>query len=224
MALILIVLTLEYSNFLQRGESMAALAPFRPLLGYLDQSEPYYDVVIDGEHVQLRHYHVYHVARVRVESDEDDQNRETAYMRLLNYVLGRNSRKETIAPMAPLIQEDVAARMTALMRLETHEVDDHLTAFEVSIILPNHLTAESAPLPLDPEIQIQRVKPHLTATVRFAGFCGKRKQTRLSKYLRLWLHDKGYMTASAPRLAKYNPPFTLPFMRRNELHIDVVKR
>lgn len=203
---------------------MAALAPLRYIFGSQEQSEVIYDLVINEEHVQLRHYHSYHVAKIRVESDEDGQNRETAYMRLLNYVLGKNSRSEPIDPMMPLIQEDVAARMTALIRLEHHDVDPHLTAFEVSMILPKELTEQTAPLPLDPEIQILKVKPHLTAAVRFRGLCGQRKQTRLSKYLRLWLHDKGYMAASAPRLAKYNHPLTLPFLRRNELHIDVVKR
>lgn len=203
---------------------MAALAPLRYLFGNQTQNETYYDVVIDESHVQLRHYYSYHVAKIRVESDEDDQNRETAYMRLLNYVLGRNSRHEQIEPMVPLIQEDCAARMTALMRLEHHDVDPHLSAFEVSMILPPDLTSETAPLPLDAEIQIQKVKPHLTAAVKFAGLCGKRKQVRLSKYLRLWLHDKGYMPVSGARLAKYSHPFTLPFLRRNELHIDVIRR
>lgn len=203
---------------------MAALTSLKYLFGNQEQSEPHYDLVINEEHVQLRHYHSYHVARVRVESDEDDQNRETAYMRLLNYMLGRNSRQETIEAMVPIIQEDVAARMTALMRLANHQEDEHITAFEVSMILPPYLNSESAPLPLDPEIQVQKVNPHLTAAVKFAGLCGSKKQIRLSKYLRLWLHDKGYTPVSAPRLAKYNPPLTLPFMRRNELLIDVVKR
>ncbi len=203
---------------------MTALAPLRYIFGTQERSEVIYDLLINEEHVQLRHYHSYHVARIRVESDEGDQNRETAYMRLLNYVLGRNSRSEAIDPMMPLIQEDVAARLTALMRLENHDVDRHVTAFEVSMILPAELTAETAPRPLDSEIQILRVKPHVTAAVKFAGLCGKRKQNRLTKYLKLWLHDKGYVPVSAPRLAKYNHPLTLPFLRRNELHIDVVKR
>lgn len=203
---------------------MAALAPFHYILGRQDQNEVRFDLLIDQEHVQLRHYHSYHVAKVRVESDEDDQNRETAYMRLLNYVLGRNSRRERIEPMIPIIQEDVAARMTALMRLEHHDVDLNITAFEVSMILPPELNEETAPLPVDPEIRIHRVRPHLTAAVKFSGLCTKRKQIRLSKYLRLWLHDKGYTAISSARLARYNHPITLPFLRRNELLIDVVKR
>ena len=190
----------------------------------LGRFEVDFDLVINEEHVQLRRYHTYHIAKVRIESDEEDQNRETAYMRLLNYVLGKNSRSEVIEPMMPLIQEDVGSRMSALMRLERADIDSHLKAFEVSMILPGEISTETAPKPLDSEIKIEKVKPHLTAALRFAGLCGKRKQTRLTKYLRLWLHEKGYLPASAPRLAKYNHPFTLPFFRRNELHIDVVKR
>lgn len=203
---------------------MAALAPLRYFLGTQEQLEVDFDLVIDEGHVQLRHYCSYHIAKIRVESNEEDQNRETAYMRLLNYVLGRNSRSEVIEAMSPLIQEDVAARRTALMSLQKNEIDPHLCAVEVSMILPRDLTLETVPAPLDSEIEILKVRPHLTAALRFAGLCGKQKQHRLSKYLRLWLHEKGLLPTSAPRLAKYNHPFTLPFLRRNEIHIDVVRR
>jgi hypothetical protein len=203
---------------------MHALAPFRYLFGSQKEAEPGYNLVIDENHVQIRMYNAYLIARLKIEGDEEDQSRETAYMRLLNYVLGRNTRTEKISAMAPLIQEDITTRFNALLSLEVPGGPKKLKAFEVSVVLPTHFNLETAPMPMDPEIKLEKVKPHLTAVVKFSGLCGKHKRERLSKYLSLWLHEKGYTAVSSPRVAKYNPPFTLPFMRRNEIHIDVSKR
>jgi hypothetical protein len=39
--------------------------------------------------------------------------------------------------------------------------------------------------------------------------------------LRDWLNRRGYEAISESRLAGYDPPWTLPFLRRNEIHIDI---
>lgn len=201
---------------------MTALSPLRYIFGYSEENEPRYDLVVDEEHVQVRKYHSYSVAKLKIDSDEEDQSRESAYMRLLSYLLGKNSRSEKLAAMAPLFQEDVTARVNALLQLASN-YDPAKKSFQVSVILPSHTSVEDAPLPLDTDIKIEKVRPHLTAVLKFSGFCGRRKRERLAKYLSLWMHDLGYSAKSAPRVAKYNPPFTLPFLRRNEIHIDVMK-
>lgn len=201
---------------------MTTLAPFRYLLGYSEEAEPHYKKIIDEKHVEVRRYQSYLVAKIKIESESEIRNRESAYMRLLNYLLGKNSRRQKIEAVTPLIQEDVTSHVSALLKLSS-DYNTQIRSFQISAILPEYARFEDAPLPLDPDIRIERVKPHLTAVLKFSGLTGWRKRERLAKYLSLWMRDRGYTAASAPRIAKYNPPFTLPFFRKNEIHIDVVK-
>ena len=77
------------------------------------------------------------------------------------------------------------------------------------------------PEPNDPKVRLRALAPTRFAVLRFSGLAGKgdvaAKTTQLEKLL-----EKHHLRATGPAsLAQYNPPWTLWFMRRNEVMIPV---
>jgi hypothetical protein len=58
------------------------------------------------------------------------------------------------------------------------------------------------------------------AVICFSGFAGEDKIARKTADLVSWLNSKGITPIGKPELARYNPPWTLPFLRRNEIMVS----
>lgn len=119
---------------------------------------------------------------------------------------------------APVIQqqkgEEIA--MTAPVLQEQQE-----GKWVMTFVMPETFTLETIPIPEDPKIQINKVKGKKIAVLRYSGSLGNDAIKTRSKELQDWLNQNGYKSLSSPRSAGYDPPFTIPFLRRNEIHIDV---
>jgi hypothetical protein len=50
---------------------------------------------------------------------------------------------------------------------------------------------------------------------------GRKSNEEKSEELKNWLTKQGHLAISPLRSAAYDPPWTLPFLRRNEVHIDI---
>ena len=61
----------------------------------------------------------------------------------------------------------------------------------------------------------------VVATVRYSGLVSEETIEEYSGRLRAWIADNGWVAVSTPRSARYDPPWTIPFLRRNEVLIDV---
>jgi len=60
------------------------------------------------------------------------------------------------------------------------------------------------------------------AVLVFSGFAGADKVQTKSDELLAWVRQRGLNTRGAVQLARYNPPWTLPFFRRNEVMVELV--
>jgi hypothetical protein len=59
------------------------------------------------------------------------------------------------------------------------------------------------------------------AVVRFSGWVDDEKMQAKLKELSTWLAVKKLTSKGQPELARYNPPWTLPFLRRNEVMLEI---
>ncbi len=91
----------------------------------------------------------------------------------------------------------------------------------MTFVMPTKYILETLPRPLDPLVEISMISPKRVATIRFSGLMNKKKFVRYSTELSNWIESNGYTAVSPPRSAGYNPPWTLPPLRRNEIHIDI---
>ena len=96
-------------------------------------------------------------------------------------------------------------------------------AWKMSFSMPSEYTMQSLPKPLDPQVSLVEVPAKKFAVIRFSGsFDDLEKRRSKAEELSKWLSTQPqYKKMSEPVFAGYDPPFTLPFLRRNEVMIEI---
>jgi hypothetical protein len=93
----------------------------------------------------------------------------------------------------------------------------------VSFVMPAEYTLASLPKPLNPQIKIREISAQKRAVVTFSGFYDEEKVQAKAQALRDWMQVKNLKSAGEPQFARYDAPWTLPFMRRNEVMLEVLE-
>jgi len=175
--------------------------------------EPEYEVIRTFDNVELRRYAPYVVAEVVLDSSAEDAGSQ-AFPILAGYIFGKNKGEKTFAMTAPVTQT------AAPMRMEmTAPVTQAVVAggVRVQFVLPKGVTLATAPEPIDPRVQL-RVEPAATwAVIRYSGTWSQANFLEHLNELKSALHAAGVATQGEPVLARYNPPYTPWFLRRNEI-------
>ena len=181
--------------------------------------EPRFKLLENEGRFELREYSSYVVAETRVEAGFEDAG-GIAFQRLFRYISGNNVAQREIAMTAPVTQSrGEKISMTA----PVSQVADG-TAYVVAFTLPSAYTLSTAPKPLDPAVQIREVPAQIVACWRYSGRWTTDNYRGHEALLRDRIAARGLVVRGAPLLARYNPPFTPWFMRRNEVLIPVATR
>ena len=180
---------------------------------------PKYTVIYQDESVEYRQYEPYIVAETIVENSSSYRSASNAgFMRLFRYITGNNSVKADIAMTAPVQMsapsEEIA--MTApVQRTETAE------GWRVAFMLPGKYTLETAPAPSDENIKLRLVSGQLMAVVRYSGRWTERNLEKHKEQLLNGINAAGIDGIGEVESASYDAPYVLPFLRRNEVMIEV---
>ena len=167
--------------------------------------------------VEIRHYDEYLVAETLVDSTYK-QAGSIGFRRLFRFISGANTTQQSIAMTAPVERYETGEKiaMTAPVFRERDQKQ-----WAISFVMPDKFTATTVPQPVDPTVRIKTIPSRRVAVIRFRGRMSAEVAEQYTERLRAWCAKHGYRTMSKPRLAGYDPPFTLPALRRNEVHIDV---
>lgn len=168
----------------------------------MTEQQPH-EVVRAEDGWELRRYPQHVVAETTVgnASFEDAGNR--AFRSLVGYINGENTRRQSIAMTAPVVQ--------------TGGTDGYVVAF----VLPAAMTEADAPVPARPEVRLRTVPERLVAAARFSGRWTHESWERHRDELLARLAAAGITVVGEPRFARFDPPFTPWFLRRNEVLVDV---
>ena len=178
--------------------------------------EPRFKVLEQQGSFELREYPTYVVAETRVEAGFATAG-NVAFQRLFRYISGKNVAQQKIAMTAPVTQsggEKIA--MTA----PVSQVADG-DAYRIAFTLPATYSLQTAPKPLDPTVQIRELPAQVVACWRYTGRWTESNYRDNEKLLLEQIAKRGLVIRGEPVLARYNPPFTPWFMRRNEVLIPV---
>jgi hypothetical protein len=196
----------------------AAMATEEPKYVLLEKSEPF----------ELRAYAPLIVAEVKVDGDLDAASSE-GFRLIAAYIFGKNQVAEKIAMTAPVgiesSDQNKSAKiaMTTPVKIEgSKTLEAARNQWTVSFVMPAEYTLVSLPKPLNPQINIREVPAEKRAVITFSGFYNEEKVQEKTQALREWMKTKNLKSAGEPQFARYNPPWTLPFMRRNEIMIQVL--
>ena len=180
--------------------------------------EPHYLRQPLTKDVDLRRYGPRIAAETTV-ADNEDRARSIGFRRLASYIFGANHRDETISMTAPVGQQsdhDEIA-MTAPVA-QSRNADDRWT---IRFFMPSKWTMETLPQPDDDHVRLVTVPGETVAVLRFSGDRGADAVAQRTDQLRKTLRENAVEPTGEPVAWFYDPPWTLPFRRRNEIAIPV---
>ncbi len=189
------------------------------MVGVRTTPEPPYEVIRTQGEIELRQYETQLIAETLVPVSGDDRSPGNgAFRRLANYIFGENTRKAEIEMTAPVLQapQNEKIDMTAPV-IQARKGDQWWMAF----VLPKGYTLENAPIPNDDRVQLRTLPPMRLATIRYSGRNSVEKMARHEARLRAWLSAERVEAVGPARMAGYDPPWTVPFLRRNEIQIPI---
>ena len=176
--------------------------------------EPDFQVIRELEtDITVRAYAAYLVAEVIVPGPADKAGNQ-AFPILAGYIFGKNKGDRKLAMTAPVTQAAVPVKleMTAPVT-QTQAADGYLVQF----VLPRDVSLPTAPEPMDARIQLREVPPSRVAVIQFSGFWSESNYQEHLSRLQAALRVANLAPTGQAVYARYNPPFTPWFMRRNEI-------
>jgi len=198
---------------------------FAGFFGVRLNEEPHYTVKERFGDVEIREYKPYAIATTKVEGSHD-QAISTAFLRLADYIFGRNTENKQIAMTAPVFQEKEAPVSEDIdFSKPTMFHERHGSGWLMSFILPSKFTPSTAPRPIDDHIVIEESSPGLVAVLSYSGDNTWERAEQKINELQGWLiHHDQFDAMSEPRSAQYDAPTAISFIKKNEIHISVAPK
>jgi effector-binding domain-containing protein len=178
--------------------------------------KPKYRVVESEGPIELRDYAPMIVAETRASGEREAAIR-TGFRRIADYIFGNNTAAAKVAMTAPVTQQP--SEKIAMTAPVTQQGDGG--SWLVRFVMPASYTLETLPKPNNPEVELKTLPPKRFAVLRFSGRSDPENLQRHREMLEAFLRERGLEALSEPAYAFYNPPSTLPFLRRTEVQIEV---
>lgn len=163
-----------------------------------------YTVLEKEANLELRHYERLVLVTTAMPDGMDSQN--SPFYKLFDYISGKNEGTKEIPMTAPVFMDQADS-----------------TTESMSFVLPENFTIETAPPPQDPAVKLEEIKDYTVAAITFSGLLKQKNIDKHKAILEEWITRKGFKKTGAVKAAGYNPPFTIPALRRNEVLIPVKK-
>lgn len=186
---------------------------------HADTEEPRFTVVDKIGVIEVRQYGPRLAAEVVVQGDEESA-RSDGFRPLADYIFGNNTSRTKIAMTAPVAQtrnEKIA--MTAPVS-QTRDGE----AWRVRFFMPAKYTRATLPQPNNPAVQIVEVPGETMAVLRFSNSRSAEAIAQQTSVLLRGIENSRWGVAGVPVTWLYDPPWTLPFFRRNEVAVPVKPR
>ena len=165
--------------------------------------EPEYELLSEYEGFEIRRYSESVQARLLTPSSGWSGS-SGGFRRIAGYIFGGNETNQRIAMTAPV------------------QIWDTNSGSMMSFTMPSKYSIKDLPSPIDKGVEIVEVDEYVVAVLPFSGLSRTSKARRLMAKLETLVQASGLTAEGAPVLAVYdNPGTTLPFMRRNEIHLPL---
>jgi len=173
--------------------SLQSILPSSASAGY---ETPDYGVVSAEGPFEIRDY----PALTTVSAPMPQRGNDGAFMKLFRFIEGRNDHSQKIAMTTPVLMSGVESGT-------------------MSFVIPKDVAEHGVPTPSNPELTVTTKPAARFAVYRYSGSTKPAAAEAASKKLLAWVASKGFMTEGSPIFAYYDPPWTLWFLRRNEVLI-----
>lgn len=166
--------------------------------------------------IEIRNY----PSLVLVSTSTKDGSSNKAFRKLFNYITGENEGKRDIAMTAPVFMNDTVKGSEIAMTAPVFMSDD-ADSPSMSFVMPSDFTIDSTPKPTDADVTVSEVVNYKVAAIKFSGTLGDSNVDEHTQLLLNWIKVNGLIQKGKPVKAGYNGPLTLPFLRHNEVLIEL---
>jgi hypothetical protein len=177
---------------------------------------PKYKVAERNDNIEIRDY----APMIVAEADVKGERREAmgkGFRIIADYIFGNNTAAQKVPMTAPVTQQgNEKIAMTAPVTQQASE-----NTWRVRFVMPSKYTMETLPKPNNPAVELKEIPAKRFAAIRFSGMAEEDSLKRHTKELEDFLSAKTFTPLSPPTYAFYNPPWTLPFLRRNEVLVEI---
>ena len=165
---------------------------------------PEYKVISASDNIEVREYKPMLLASVTSSLDRKPALND-GFKTLASYIFGNNNEGVKIPMTAPVMAKKVEK------------------GWKISFMMPSNYNMNNLPLPKDSAIDIHEQKSHSYVVIRFSGFNSEENLTKNESLLSSYIKTNKINVIGNPIYAFYNPPWTIPFFKRNEILMLVTK-
>lgn len=156
------------------------------------------------------------IAEVEMRGEREEAIGE-GFRMLADYIFGNNTAQQGIAMTAPVQQQNSEKiAMTAPVQQQAQN-----GVWTISFVMPSEYSIDTLPKPNNEIVTIKEVLPKRYAVIQFSGLNSNENIARQEKQLLQYIENNKIKTVGPAKYAFYNPPWTLPFMRRNEIMLEL---
>ena len=179
--------------------------------------ETKYAVLEKEGHFELRQYEPCIAAETLVEGDFDEVG-NAGFRRLFRYISGDNQAKRPISMTSPVAQEKRSEKISMTAPVTQQKGGN---SWSIAFVMPAEYTMDSLPIPNDARITLRAIPARLLAAITYSGTWSESRYEEHKALLDQMMSKRKLRTAGEYIYARYNPPFTPWFMRRNEVLVPV---
>ncbi len=180
---------------------------------------PRYAVLHRSGNVEYRQYEPALLAETVIEgSPSFDAAGNEGFRRLFRYIAGGNTSRSRIAMTVPVSQARQGEKIAMTVPVRQAVADN---GWRVAFMLPGTYTLDTAPVPADPRVRVIPMPGKLLAVLRYPGRWTESNYVTHRDELLANLAKAGIRTVGEPVLSRYNGPLSIPFLRRNEVSVEI---
>jgi hypothetical protein len=203
---------------------LAALMGAWMLVGYVpvrNIETPKYQLIEKRRGYEIRQYPAQIVAEVTVTGQYRDAI-NSGFRKVAGYIFGDNTAKASIAMTAPVLHEkQESSQKIAMTAPVLHAKQSESGVYTLAFVMPSAYILDTLPKPKNEEVHLKQVPPKKYAILAFRGYTPESKLAKKTQQLLDSLSQDSVRLAASPFVAEYDPPWTPPFMRKNEILVEI---
>ncbi len=185
-----------------------------PIMSRTEQAR--YTIIEKHDNIELREYAPMIVAETETFGERKEAINK-GFRIIADYIFGNNHGSQKVAMTAPVIQEQ--GQKIAMTAPVTQQGDGK--SWKIRFVMPNQYTLDTLPKPNNNVVQLVEIPARRFASIRFSGLAGTDDLKRQEDELKAYLQKNDIKIVAPPTYAFYDPPWNLPFLRRNEVMIQI---
>ena len=189
-------------------------------LNLMATEEPEFSIIYKKDNFEIREYAPKIIAQIKISGNFDEASSK-GFRGLADFIFGNNlinNESEKISMTAPVVAEPALREAPMINPVLAKEKNNQ---WLISFVMPKEYSLKTIPKPNNSEVKLMTLPKEKFAVIVFSGLVRESSYNEKIILLNNFIKKQKLETSGSVQIARYNPPWTLPFFRRNELMIKI---